>query len=557
MKKLVVTLVLLVQIMVLWGSPITKNTLQSVVFSFIENYFPVSKQYTIRDISPVNSGDKVTFYIVNLKPEGWILISGDDKVEPILGFNPSGYFDPDFQKVVSVNNWLHQYHENILVASANKYLVKNKLWEGFPKTEATTSTVTIEPFIDVTWDQDATFNRFCPEDASGPGGHTYVGCVAVAMAQAMSVFGYPSSGAGTKSYYADEYGTQTVRFDKEAFKWDSMANATADKYNSRLLYCTAVSVSMDFGPDGSGSYTSRVPNALKTYFKYSPAIKRVVRYSTDSAWIQLLVDELSARRPVIYSGDADDSKAGHAFDIDGVNSGKYFHLNWGWSGTYNGYFLITDLTPGIYNFTQNHEAVINVRPLVYCPTDIQLSKRTVKEGLPSGAYVGKVKIEDEATDNVYTLTLMGDSINEDTYLMPDFYLSHDSVRTLKTFSFPERPSYTVFLKVVDQYDHTLQRKFTISIQQNVTSDTENTIHADEGNAYPNPTDGLFNVGLPQSSGKYIISLMDISGHVVLQNNYEQNGENAEVSIYYDVSGIYILRIANEAGYAVYKKLVIL
>ncbi len=54
---------------------------------------------------------------------------------------------------------------------------------------------TINPFIKVKWNQGAGWNMFCPMDEDGPGGHAYVGCVAVAMAQAMSVYEYPACSA--------------------------------------------------------------------------------------------------------------------------------------------------------------------------------------------------------------------------------------------------------------------------------------------------------------------------------------------------------------------------
>lgn len=553
MKKFSLSLLLLFQFALLISGPVTKNELQSVVFSFIENRFPSNKQFTIQEISPVTSGDLTTLYIVNLNPEGWILISADDKVEPVLGFNFTGYFNPDFQEALPVNKWINQYNKNISTASSIHTLVKNRMWDATFETKSA-PLANIDPLIEVTWDQDATFNRFCPVDATGPGGHAYVGCVAVSMAQALSVFDYPSSGTGTKSYYAEKYGTQVVRFDKEVFKWDSMSNLSADKYNARLLYCCAVSVSMNFGPDGSGSFTSRVPTALKTYFKYNSGVKRVLRSGTDSAWIQLLVGELKNGRPIIYSGDANDDEPGHAFNIDGVNSGKYFHLNWGWSGTYNGYFLITDLTPSVYDFTQNHEAVINIRPPVYCPTDIQLSKKTVKEGLPAGSFVAKVKIIDEAIDNTYTLSILGDSIEEDTYLPPDFYLSNDTIRTLKPYSLSEQSTYPVFIKAVDQYNNVLQKKFTISILLNSSVTGENVLNAESVKVYPNPSEGKFNIEIPEMSAFYI-DLMDLSGRIVYQKHID-NLDGTLVPFMYNVPGIYILRITSTPGTSVFKKIII-
>ena len=59
--------------------------------------------------------------------------------------------------------------------------------------------------------------------------------------------------------------------------------------------------------------------------------------------------ELDLERPIVYRGYTSDWGAGHAFVIDGYDD-NYFHLNWGWSGSYNGNYLISDLSPGGYTF---------------------------------------------------------------------------------------------------------------------------------------------------------------------------------------------------------------
>ncbi len=88
----------------------------------------------------------------------------------------------------------------------------------------------------------------------------------------------------------------------------------------------------------------------------------------------LLISELSAGRPIIYSGFPEDNSPGHAFNIDGVDIRGYFHLNWGWNGKYNAYYLVNNLNPGTFTFNRNQGAVINLRPPVYCPTDLNLTK---------------------------------------------------------------------------------------------------------------------------------------------------------------------------------------
>ena len=58
-------------------------------------------------------------------------------------------------------------------------------------------------------------------------------------------------------------------------------------------------------------------------------------------WKKLVRDELESNRPVIYSGN--NSEGGHAFICDGYKEDEAFHINWGWGGISNGYFLLSAL----------------------------------------------------------------------------------------------------------------------------------------------------------------------------------------------------------------------
>jgi hypothetical protein len=53
---------------------------------------------------------------------------------------------------------------------------------------------------------------------------------------------------------------------------------------------------------------------------------------------------------------------GHAFNVDGYQGTDYFHFNWGWSGSYNGYFYLNNLNPGGNNFTYGQGAIVNFYP---------------------------------------------------------------------------------------------------------------------------------------------------------------------------------------------------
>ena len=67
--------------------------------------------------------------------------------------------------------------------------------------------------------------------------------------------------------------------------------------------------------------------------------------NSDSLWIDMLKQELDLGRPIPYRGTMDEENAAHAFVCDGYDENDFFHFNWGWSGRYNGFFMIGALNP--------------------------------------------------------------------------------------------------------------------------------------------------------------------------------------------------------------------
>ena len=242
---------------------------------------------------------------------------------------------------------------------------------GNTSTHRATSKV-IHPLLGrIEWDQADPYDRLCPKG-------TPVGCVATAMAQVMLYWKHPDQGTGSHTWRWNGI-THTVNFDSVTYNWDLMlpkygraAYATPEQEAeaAKLSYHCGVSIDMMWQADGSGTYTEHIPKALREHFDYNERAAVVYResYSFDD-WNELLISELEAGRPIIFSANSDE--AGHAFVIDGIDEDGLFHVNWGWDGWYNGYFDICILNPygaGIgateteIGFCMGQNAVIQVCP---------------------------------------------------------------------------------------------------------------------------------------------------------------------------------------------------
>lgn len=327
--------------------------------------------------------DFPVFYAVNFE-HGFVLVSAFKNVWPVLAYSCEGKFSKPCDEQ-NVKAWVKQYEDQILYAcSTNRSatLEIQKAWDKYLSSDfavkAKTRIKYVEPLLTSKWNQGIYYNAMCPADPGGPGGHTYAGCVATAMGQVMYYFRHPETGTGEYSYFHPDYDTIAANFENTTYKWNEMVNQLGGNNPAvaELLFHLGVSVDMDYGPDGSGMYNHKAAYSLRTYFKYSPQTQYVFRDSTTMDWDSLLVSHLDQKIPMYYAGWSEPDVVGHAFVVDGYQEGSYYHFNWGWSGSYDGYFYTQELTPGGSNFNLAQELIIHCTPdtinytyPIYCEGD--------------------------------------------------------------------------------------------------------------------------------------------------------------------------------------------
>jgi len=337
----------------LFAKNISMSTAEQVAVNF---FFEKSNQYgeatNSHDLSIKESFllDQA-YYVINFE-KGWVVVAADDVMVPVLGYNFDGSFPLKELQAENFRSYMQNYadqvkfvQENDLEANSETAASWQRLMTNEPSNLNLRGNRAVEPLLTSTWNQDNPYNMMCPEDAAGPGGHVYVGCVATAMSMIMHYWRYPLQGSGQHSYYIYPYGTQSVNYGASSYEWDGMQDNINTKFIweiAEIGYHAAVSVDMGFAPDGSGAYSQDVPYALSTYFGYSPSVQYIQKSSyTSAAWTNNVKGEIDASRPIYYSGRS--SEGGHAFGCDGYQDDDYFHFNFGWSGSANGYYTLTDV----------------------------------------------------------------------------------------------------------------------------------------------------------------------------------------------------------------------
>ena len=143
--------------------------------------------------------------------------------------------------------------------------------------------------------------------------------------------------------------------------------ASAKAVAQLMLYC-GYAAQMDYGLGGSAASNSILARGMAQYFDYDPYTYRTVNKSscTIDEWDQLIYDELAASRPVIYSGRS--FSGGHSFICDGYDGEGLYHFNWGWGGSYNGFFTLQATNPYLQNestsvgYVFGHYVTIGIQP---------------------------------------------------------------------------------------------------------------------------------------------------------------------------------------------------
>ena len=289
--------------------------------------------------------DSSAVYMAVNTASGFVLVGADDRLPEVLGYSDSGAFEAD-NMPPALRFWLQCYEEELEITNHQSPITNHQ----------SASTPSIEPLCTTRWNQSAPYNNYAPA-YNASGSRSVTGCVATAMAQVMKYHGHPRKGRGSHSYLwictdpVGMSGTLSADFESTTYQWNQMLDNYRSGYTSEqadavatLMYHCGVSVNMSYG-QSSGAYTSNVPEALHTYFGYDGHYQRIqkVMYPADSL-NTIIATELAARRPVLVSGNNDEG--GHAFVCDGCDARGYFHINWGWGGSSDGYFLLTALNPG-------------------------------------------------------------------------------------------------------------------------------------------------------------------------------------------------------------------
>ena len=389
--RIFMMLMLAMNCIVAWAEDITSAQALQQAQMFLKKHAAVHGKLSSAGKTPQLTMKEINgLYVFNVADNGgFVVVSNDDRTVPILGFSDMGNLN--FEEMPSnMRAWLKGYADEIAWLKKHGMEKRNNgaVVKPQPRRVGSHPTTAVEPLVKSTWNQDKPYNDLCPEYYTGVKCAT--GCVATAMAQVMNYHQWPKVPTDSIPAYTDGNSVYRPALPPVTFDWDNMRDNYVTTFNTEIgtyvvqasdaeqlavatlmKYC-GWAVEMDYGLS-SGSYTYYVDAALKAYFDYSATTQFVSRnFYTYAKWVDLMYNEVANQRPVVYGGTS--SGGGHEFVCDGYkfeNETDFFHINWGWGGECDDYFVLSALDPesqGIGGSTSkdgfhyDQDAVIGIQP---------------------------------------------------------------------------------------------------------------------------------------------------------------------------------------------------
>jgi hypothetical protein len=371
--------------------------------------------------------DRAVYYIFNSQ-NGYVIVSGDDRAEEILGYGDSPL---DINAIpCNMKAWLDTYKGQIEYLQAHEGMQVETPSMMSPSLR----TASVAPLLTALWDQEAPYWNQCKINNN----QCLTGCPATSAAMVFYYWKYPDFETPEVPAYRCELTTSmwgsasyvnVPALPPVTFDWENMRDTYTGGYSTaeanavaQLMRYVGQAEHMAYGTSaagGSGISVDSVSLIADAFllFGYDEETVRVVKktsaYSggttlyTDAEWAAIIQEELSEERPIVFCAVSGGwGGGGHAFNIDGYDSetNKY-HINFGWSGTSNNYYALNAFNGGGSIYNQYQQMVIGIQPPLKIPR-----LKTDKSSLSMTCYknntaTGKFTLKGSHLEGDVTLTL--------------------------------------------------------------------------------------------------------------------------------------------------------
>lgn len=377
MKKAFVTTILSMAVGVTLASPIDKSAALEKARAFMTKVNPsatIAEPSMRRKVASASTEEQ-PYYIFNADNEqGFVIVSGDNRSEEIIGYADQGTIDPDNMPdalKAMLDGFAEQLQEldeaGLTEPVANSRGARKVLSTGRQP---------IAPLTTSKWAQGAPWTDKLPNhNKNGSTAKPPQGCGICCLSQMVYYWKYlhmtkPIPAYTMNStYYEGTFPELPVRefnFDlmQDDYTYSSYTSAQKEEISTLTLYILQAMKSRFTHEHATSTSSSNVPTVFPNYFGYKVGVRISRSTMSPYEFENLVYNDIRQGLPVILTGS--NPEWGHFFIADGYSYDGYFHINWGWGGQADGYFLMSPLSsinyPSNRGFSNAMAGIFGFRP---------------------------------------------------------------------------------------------------------------------------------------------------------------------------------------------------
>ena len=344
------------------ANPVDEQTARQIASKVMELSAPLQADVLPLHVPHASETLEPAYYVfTGTDRKGFAIVSAEDAVAPILAYAPDARIEEMPDNMLA---WLEHIGQQIQHAHQIRLRPSEAVRQQWNNVSLHKDVVLLQT---AQWGQNAPYNDECP---SANGQHAVTGCVATAYAILMKYYEYPLQGRGITQAYSAGNLYVPSRDLEHTYDWKEMplsldqnSSDAARKEVARLMADVGAAFELAYGLDETSGSLGKWE--VFKHFDYAIGDTKYRNLVTDEEWNATLQAELDRKRPVLYRGE-NSKKYGHAFILDGYTSDGYYHVNWGWSGSYNGYFLLNALSKDDWNYSDNQSVMLSCAPMPDC-----------------------------------------------------------------------------------------------------------------------------------------------------------------------------------------------
>lgn len=474
-----------------------------------------------------------SYYINNMEGGGWVLVSANKKVGPILAYSEFGSYDLDNLPEV-ISDWMAQF-DNIIEKRRLKDTIIVKKVEKWRKYEEDnmlkSGGIFPDYLIKTKWHQAYPYNNAITDSSERMDGYLpagtkcMAGCSSIAISQIVNYWGFSQGDLADFEFwnmpnsFVTEYGTPIgSKTQKDATSYMIKVIGT-DKLHSS--YC-----------DGGGvaTFANNTEDAFqKIGYDSGVYYDRSWPWLTGyDYWLKKLTDCIDNHMPIDYRFNGK-----HEFICDGYDVGGNLHFNLGRDDTYTCMWsdfedlMVPDDPTADYRDIHKHNFFSGIHPIVESSKELINITLNNNDNKTWQVYFGLVAKSVIINSGAKGQFVAGSAVT----LLPGFWAKPGSGLTVKAY-LNDNLFYST-LKSAQINDNILNPAIPAG-----------TNKMNGVKVFPNPAFGEVTIQT-SASGNGTFQLFDLSGKLTLSGSL--NSLNTKIPLQNISSGQYVLKVVSDSN----------